>query len=89
MSNLRASSMNTSFWKGIIVAEAATVFKRNQSKTLETECSSLEGAKTWVEEQVKILLEEEEEISEAMVVGANSLELCPSSWGSTPLWKEP
>lgn len=78
-------------WKGVIVAEAATVFKRNRTKFVESEPGlSCLDAMHWVEAEVKKLLAEEEQMSQAMVFAVDyediSFDLLPSSWGSSPNW---
>jgi hypothetical protein len=76
-------------WSGCVLSEAATVFKNGDSCVELEEAVDLATAKAWVMEQVSRLLKDEDQISQALVLGPNgaALELMPNTWGSdSPEW---
>ena len=76
-------------WSGCVISEAATTFKNGESSIEQEESVDMATAKAWVMAQVERLLANEDQISQALVIGAGgvALELMPNTWGSDkPEW---
>lgn len=69
-------------WYGIIMAEAATTFSDGGGAVQQPEYTTLEAAKAWVLKKLAALLEAEEQVSQAVVLGPNGAgyDLLPSTW---------
>ena len=78
-------------WRGVIVAEAATCFADGSKEVKQPGTGSLEVAKAWVISKLSELLEAEEQVSQALVMGhgERGFELSLASWPHLPLvWNE-
>lgn len=76
-------------WHGFIIAEAATTFSNGSSSMESDVMATPEAAKRWVLKHLGKLLANEEQISQAIVVGPEgaAFDLDPSTWGSDePRW---
>jgi hypothetical protein len=71
-------------WSGCIFSEAATFFRNGDSCIEQDDRVDMATAKAWVVAKVKELLEAEEELSQALIIGPSStaFELTPDTWNS-------
>lgn len=76
-------------WYGFVIAEAATTFKNGGTSMESDAMATPEEAKAWVLFWLEGLLDQEEQISQALVIGpgGKGFDLDPSTWGSDePRW---
>jgi hypothetical protein len=91
--------LDRGLWRGVILAEAATCFANGSTEIKQPRAGSLTAAKAWVISRLSELLEAEEQVSQALVMGPGGrcFDLSPATWphlsldGSPPLkceWNE-
>ena len=83
--------MTKGVWRGVIVAEAATRFADGSVEIKQPRASSLTVAKAWVVLRLAELLEAEELVSQAMVLGPRGrcFDLSPATWPHPALDGDP